>query len=328
MDILDNILLIFALSIVVIYICNRLKIPTIIGLLITGLIVGPYGFGFIKTSGDVELLARIGVIVLLFTIGLELSFDAIASLKRAIIAGIGQVLITIAVVVLLLVWSNDIAKALFYGFIVSLSSTAIVLKIMDEYALTESPQGRIALAILIVQDIAIVPLMLFIPLLVGNENISIGSELFILLGKGIVVVGLVIVLARYIIPRFLYEIARTRSRELFIISVVTLCLAITFATHSIGLSVELGAFLAGVIVAASEYSGQTFSSMIPFRDLFTSFFFISIGMLLNPATVITNVVTITGISLAIIFIKFIVIMLIVIAVGYPLRIALLSGFYL
>jgi len=328
MQILANILIIFSIAIAVIYICNRFKIPTIIGLLLTGLLVGPYGFQFVKTPDEVELLSEIGIITLLFTIGLELSLEEITSLKRAIVAGVLQVLVTIVIVaVIMLVW-NSFSRSVFFGFIVSLSSTAIVLKILQEYALGDSPHGRISLAILIVQDIAIVPLMLFIPLLSGDVNHSITTEMLLLLLKGGVVIVLVLVLARYVIPKFLFEIAKTRSRELFIISVVTICLAITVATYSLGLSIELGAFLAGVIIAASEYSGQTFSSMIPFRDLFTSFFFISIGMLLDPSIVMLNIITMSSLSLGVIAIKLFIVTVIVIVVGYPLRTALLTGFAL
>ncbi|MDH7554594.1 MAG: cation:proton antiporter [Spirochaetota bacterium] len=328
MNILLNILIIFSISIAVIYVCNRLKIPAIIGLLITGIVVGPYGLQIIKSTTDVELLAEIGIITLLFTIGLELSFDEIASLKRAIAVGVLQVSITILIVTgIMLVWTS-FSQAIFFGFIVSLSSTAVVLKVIQELALSESPHGRISLAILIVQDIAIVPLMLFIPLLAGVSKNSIPIEMFKLIVKGALIVVVVIVLARYVVPRLLFEIAKTRSRELFVITIVTICLGVTLATYSMGMSVELGAFLAGIIIAASEYSGQTFSSMMPFRDLFTSFFFISIGMLLNPVIVVFNIVTIANFSVLILSIKIIIIATIVLAVGYPLRIAFLTGFAL
>jgi len=328
MQILLNILIIFSVSIAVIYLCNRLKIPTIIGLLITGILVGPYGLQIIKSAADVELLAEIGIITLLFTIGLELSFDEIASLKRAIAVGVLQVSITIVIVTgIMLIWTS-FSKAVFLGFIVSLSSTAVVLKVIQELALSESPHGRISLVILIVQDIAIVPLILFIPLLAGVSKSSIPVEMFKLIIKGALIVIVVIVLARYVVPKLLFEIAKTRSRELFIITIVTICLAVTSATYSMGMSVELGAFLAGIIIAASEYSGQTFSSMMPFRDLFTSFFFISIGMLLNPMAVVNDIVTIANFSLCILIIKIIIITAIVLVLGYPLRIAFLTGFAL
>jgi len=328
MQILLNILIIFSISIAVIYLCNRLKIPTIIGLLITGIVVGPYGLQIIKSTADVELLAEIGIITLLFTIGLELSFDEIASLKRAIVVGVLQVSITIVIVTgIMLIWTS-FSKAIFFGFIVSLSSTAVVLKVIQELAISESPHGRISLAVLIVQDIAIVPLMLFIPLLAGVSKNSIPVEMFKLVIKGALIVIVVIVLARYVVPKFLFEIAKTRSRELFVITIVTICLAVTSATYSMGMSIELGAFLAGIIIAASEYSGQTFSSMMPFRDLFTSFFFISIGMLLNPMVVANDIVTIANISLCIIIIKIMIITAIVLLLGYPLRIAFLTGFAL
>ncbi len=325
MDSFVNILIIFAISVVVIYICNKINIPTIVGLFLTGLIAGPYCLQIIKTPDEVELLAKIGVITLLFTIGLELSFAEIASLRRAIFAGFLQVVFTIVVVSLCMTLWFNVPKSFFFGFIVALSSTAIVLKMLQEFSLSDSPSGRISLAISLVQDIATVVLMLLIPLLANKSDNSVSYTLALLLAKSVVVIIVVFIAAKYIIPRFLYEITRTRNRELFIISVVTLCLGVTLATHAIGLSIELGAFLAGIIISESEYSGQTISSFIPFRDLFTSFFFISIGMLLNPFLILPNAAYITGLSLGIIIIKFLIVIVAILLIGYPLKTAALSG---
>ncbi|MCX8125219.1 MAG: cation:proton antiporter, partial [Spirochaetes bacterium] len=257
--------------------------------------------------------------------GLELSFAEIASLRQAIFAGLLQVVITIGVVAcVMLLWFNA-AKSFFFGFVVALSSTAIVLKMLQEFALSDSPSGRISLAIALVQDIATVVLMLLIPLLANKSDNSVSYTLLLLLAKSVAVIIVVFIAAKYIIPKFLYEITRTRNRELFMISVVALCLGVTLATYAIGLSIELGAFLAGIIISESEYSGQTISSFIPFRDLFSSFFFISIGMLLNPFLILPNAVYITGLSLGIIIIKLLIVIVAILMIGYPLKTAALAG---
>lgn len=172
------------------------------------------------------------------------------------------------------------AEAIFVGFLVALSSTAIVLKIIQEQAQVDTPHGSTTLGILIFQDIIIVPMILVTPILAGaTENV--GGSLLVLAAKGIGIIGLMIISAKWIVPYILFHIAQTRSRELFLLSIILICLSVAWITSSAGLSLALGAFLAGLIISESEYSHQTLGDILPFRDVFMSFFFISIGMLLG-----------------------------------------------
>ena len=323
---LNDILIIFVLSVGVLFICQRFNIPVIVGFLLTGILAGPYGLGLVTSIHEVEILAEVGVILLLFTIGIEFSLENLLQIKRSVfIGGSLQVGISIGIFVLIaMLLGMDTGNAVFGGFLVSLSSTAIVLKILQERAEIESPHGRNALAILIFQDIIVVPMILFTPLLGGAQG-NVVRELFILGIKAVGVVLLVIILARLVVPKMLFEIARTRSSELFLLSIVTLCLVVAWITSSLGLSLALGAFLAGLIISESEYSNQAFSSIIPFKDVFTSFFFVSIGMLLNTGYLIDNIGIVLVIVGGIILGKMLIAGAATYLLGYPLRVAALVG---
>lgn len=323
---LNDIVIIFGLSIAVIYIFHKIKIPPIIGFLITGIFAGPYGLGLISSVHEVELLAEVGILLLLFTIGIEFSIKELLSLKKPVLVGGSlQVLLTIGIVYLI---ANNFAKTngelIFFGFVTALSSTAIILKLYVEKGEIDTPHGRTALAILIFQDIIVVPMMLLTPLLGGSGG-NLYTEILLLIGKAILVIIVVFVGAKYIVPNALLHIARTRSRELFLISIIVICFGIVWLTSSIGLSLALGAFLAGLIISESEYSHQALANILPFRDVFTSFFFVSIGMLLNLEYFYNNLVLVISLSLGVIIIKSILAAGAVSLLGYPLRTALITG---
>jgi len=326
---LKDIVIIFSLSIVVLFICHRIKIPAIVGFLITGVLAGPHGFGLVKAVHEVELLAEIGVISLLFTIGIEFSLKELLRIKKTVLMGgsVQVVLTFLASFVILKRIGIPSGEAIFLGFLISLSSTAIVLKLIQEKAQVESPHGQTTLGILIFQDIAIVPMMLFVPLLAGTES-NIGISLFTLALKGILIILIVIVSAKWIVPKILYQIARTRSRELFLLSVVVICFAVAWLTSSIGLSLALGAFLAGLIISESEYGHQILGNVIPFRDIFTSFFFVSIGMLLNLNLLLNNPLYILLIVLSVIILKTIFGFLTTLILGFHIGTAIMVGFAL
>ena len=324
---LSDILIIFGLSIMVLFVFNRLRIPAIVGFLLTGVLAGPYGLGLIKAIHEVEVLAEIGVVLLLFTIGMEFSLEALLRIRKSILlGGCLQVLLTILVTFVLasLQIGCTFGESLFIGFLVSLSSTAIVLKLLQEKAEMDSPHGQTSLAILIFQDLIVIPMMLFTPLLAGMGG-EIGQSLLILFAKGAGVIVLVILSAKWIVPQLLYQIARTRSRELFLLTVVVLCFAIAWLTSSVGLSLALGAFLAGLIISESEYSHQALGNILPFRDVFTSFFFVSVGMLLDVGFVVENLLSVLTIVLIILTVKTITAGFTTVLLGFPLRTALLVG---
>jgi monovalent cation:H+ antiporter-2, CPA2 family len=323
---LNDVFIIFASAVAVLLLCYRLKIPSIVGFLLTGLFIGPHGLGLVGTAHEVEVMAEMGVVLLLFTIGVEFSLKELLRIKRQIlIGGFLQVLLTVAA----LFWIGPFlglsrANAIFVGFLISLSSTAIVLKVLQEKAAIESPHGRLALAVLIFQDIAIVPMMLSTPLLAGEVGDPVRS-LLMLAGKGIAIISLAVVGGKWLVPWLLLQVTRTRSRELFLLSVLAICLAVTWLTASAGLSLALGAFLAGLIISKSEYSHQALGNVLPFRDVFTSFFFISIGMLLDVRFLLQEPVFILLSLVAVLLIKTLIIILISLVLGYPLRTAIIAG---
>jgi len=310
----------------VIYICQKLKIPSVVGLLITGVLAGPHGFGLVAEVHNVEVMAELGIILLLFTIGIEFSLGRLLEIRKSVlVGGTLQVLVTTLVTMLILMKIGlPVGEAVFVGFLISLSSTAIVLKIIQDRSEIDAPYGRSTLGILIFQDIIIIPMMLFTPIL-ANDPGGLGESSFLLLVKVVFVLVMLFVSAKWVAPFLLYHIARQRSRELFLISTVTMCLAVAWFTSSIGLSVSLGAFLAGLIISESEYSHQALGSILPFRDVFTSIFFVSIGMLLNTGVFLQQPDTVILITLAVLLGKTVIAGGAVLALGFPIRTAVLTG---
>jgi len=323
---LKDIIIIFGLAIIVIYLCQKLKIPSVIGLLITGVLAGPNGLGLVKGVHNVETLAELGIILLLFTIGIEFSLGKLLQIRKSVLVGGSlQVLLTTAATMLIMIkMGRPLGESVFIGFLISLSSTAIVLKIIQDRLEIDAPYGRSTLGILIFQDIIIIPMMLFTPIL-ANAPGGTGESPIILAGKVFLVLVMLFVSAKWVAPFLLYQIARQRSRELFLISTVTMCMAVAWFTSSIGLSVSLGAFLAGLIISESEYSHQALGNILPFRDVFTSIFFVSIGMLLNIGFFLQHPFDVIMITLAVLLGKTIIGGLAVLALGFPLRTAILTG---
>ena len=324
---LKDIFIIFALSIVVLFVCLRIKIPTIVGFLITGIVAGPYGLGLIGAVHEVETMSEIGVVLLLFTIGIEFSLKDLIKIKKSVFLG-GSIQVILTILAFFLVArqvGQTVPQSVFMGCLMALSSTAIVLKLLQERAEIESPHGRTSLGILIFQDIAIVPMILIVPMLAGVSG-NIATSLGILMVKVAGILVLVFVSARWFVPTLLFQITRTRNREIFLLSIVIICLAVAWLTYSLGLSLSLGAFLAGLIISESEYSHQALGSILPFRDIFISFFFVSIGMLLNLDFVFRNAWLIILITVGVILLKSMIAGFTTSLLGYPLRTMILVGF--
>lgn len=322
----NDILIIFVLAIAILFICHKLRLPAIVGFLITGVLAGPHGLGLVQSVHDVKILAEIGIVLLLFTIGIEFSLKSFVQIKKSVLLGGSlQVLLTvIAGAAVAYAANTTLPQAVFIGFLLSLSSTAIVLMLLKERAEIESPHGRTVLAILIFQDIIIVPMMLFTPVLAGTTtNLSISVPSIIIAGVGILL--LIIVGTKWLVPQFLYQIARTRNRELFLLSIVVLCFAIARLTSSLGLSLALGAFLAGLIISESEYSHHAIGHILPFKDIFTSLFFVSVGMLLDVHFVLSRPILIILCALGVLFLKAIIASGAAMIIGIPLRTSILVG---
>lgn len=324
--IIQDIVVILLVSIPIIYLFNKINLPSIVGFLIAGIIIGPDGFKLIKSVNQIGVMAEIGVIILLFTIGLEFSLSQLIRIKKYLLfAGGIQLISTIIISALIFNFLGiNIFQAIFFGMLVSLSSTAIVLKILSDKSELASPHGKISLAILIFQDLAVVPMFLLLPLL-GKTNGLTGSEVAIKLLVAIGVVGVLIVIAKFLMPWIVYKIAQLRMREAFTIAIILLLLGTSYLTHKFGLSFALGAFIAGLILSESEFNHQILSEMLPFRDAFNSIFFVSIGLLLNVQFVFHNPIMILSVALGIVFLKSIIIIAIVLFLKLPLRVAILTG---
>lgn len=327
---LYQIFIILGLSVAVNFVFHRLKIPAIVGFICTGVLAGPWCLGLVKAVHEVEQLAEIGIVLLLFTIGLEFSLKNLRGLARYfLLGGTFQLIVTgLFGFAIAKGWGLDNRPAVFMGFLLSLSSTAIVLKMLQDKAQVDSPQGRTSLAILIFQDVSVVPMMLLTPLLAPGGSESLGRGLLVLLAKAVMIIVLVLVSSRWIVPNLLFQIARTKNRELFLMVVAAVCLGVAWLTNYAGLSLALGAFLAGLIISESEYSQQALGNMLPFRDLFSSFFFVSIGMLLNLEFVFQHPLMIVMLVVIVILGKALVAGMAAVILGFPLRIVILVGLYL
>ena len=282
LPILLTIGIIFGVTIVVVMICNFFRIPYLIGFLLTGIVVSPSTFGILHKSTEVEVFAEIGVILLLFTVGLEFSIKNLLKIKKYVLVGGSlQVLFTIVLAASLTgLFGFEWKQAIFFGFIVACSSTAIVIKQLQDRIEIPTDHGKLILAILLFQDIAIVPMMLLLPIISGQSSnwvADIGMLVFKLVALG---AGAVLA-ARYIIPPFLVQVMKTKSQEVFLIATIFLVAMITTLTSYLGLSLALGAFIAGLIIAETDYNRLAISCFLPFRYVFISFFFISMGMLMD-----------------------------------------------
>ncbi|GFK92638.1 Inner membrane protein YbaL [Fundidesulfovibrio magnetotacticus] len=326
---LNEIVLILAMSVGVMFACHKIGLPPVVGFLVAGVLCGPGGFALVKNVHQVEMIAEMGVVLLLFSIGMELSASELVRLKRPVfLGGLVQIGLTIALFEALSVAGGfESSQGLFFGFLAALSSTAIVLKELQRRAELESPHGRMSLAILIFQDLAIVPLMLLTPFL-GGKGGDLASSLGIMALKGVGVVGVVLVLARYVVPRFFLSVAKVRSRELFLMATIVFCLSVALLTASVGLSLSLGAFLAGLMLSESEYALNALEGVLPFKDIFTSLFFVSVGMLVDVGFIAHNPGLVLGAALAVIVLKALAAGGAVMALGYPLRTAVAGGLVL
>lgn len=322
----EEIVIVLAASLLIIFLSHKLRLPSVVGFLLTGVLIGPGGLHLVKNTETVSVLAEIGVIMLLFTIGLEFEPARLRRIQRDFWAGGGiQVsLTTAATVAVLLLLHVPPRDAVFYGFLVSLSSTAVVLKILADRGETDSPQGRISLAVLIFQDIAIVPMIALVPVLANAGSVSLG-HVVLRFGLSAAAIGAVFVAARYLMPQALHLVVRTRIREVFLITSLFICLGMALLTSSLGLSLALGAFLGGVLIAESDYSHQVVSDILPFKSVFNSLFFISIGMLLDTGSVWKFKLTIFILVATIFLLKALIVVLTVTILGYGARIALVTG---
>lgn len=269
-------------AIAVLLVCDRLRIPSVVGFLLTGVLIGPSGLGLVSATERVEIFAEIGVVFLLFAIGLEFSLERLKQIRRFFfVGGSMQALLTTGLIALLMIVGGlSLPRSIFQGFLVTLSSTAIVLKLYADRRELDAPHGKILIGILLLQDFLIVPMIVLTPVLAGNVAAS-ALSIALRFAGSLAVVALVFAVARYLMPRLLHVMVRTRIREVLVLGALAVCLGMAMLTEALEFSLALGAFIAGIIISESEYSHQVVAEVTPFRDVFNSLFFISIGMLLE-----------------------------------------------
>ena len=325
---LQDIVIIAGLAIVVMAVCHRIGIPAIVGLLITGVLAGPHGLSLIHAEEEVEVIAETGVLLLLFSIGIEFSVKELRRIKKTVFLGGGlQVGSTFLVAFgLERFLGRPFGEAVLVGFLLSLSSTAIVLKLLGERNELYSPQGQTSLGILIFQDMVAIPMMLAIPLLAAGTTSGLGNEFMVVLIKALGILALTYVLAKWFVPWLFFHVAGTRVREMFLLTVLLICFGVVWLSAAAGLSLALGAFLAGLIVSESEYSHRALGDVIPLRDTFSGFFFVSIGMLLDLGFVMEKAGLIFVLMATVFLLKIMLTGATTMILGFPVRTAIITGF--
>ncbi|HEX6942579.1 MAG TPA: cation:proton antiporter [Gemmatimonadaceae bacterium] len=301
--VLRDLVVLVAIAIPAVLLAHRLKIPTLVGFLFTGIVIGPHALGFVQDVHSVNQMAEIGSVLLLFAVGLELSLSRIVKMGRYVIqGGTIQMLGTMGIVASVAIIAGlRVNSAILWGALIALSSTAIILKIYADRGELDSSHGRVVVAILLFQDLCVVPLMVLMPLLAGTEQGALALVRAIVVTA--VVTGGLIVAGRFIVPRFLARVTTLRNQEIFTLCVLAIGLGAAFLTSRFGLSLALGAFLAGLVVSESEYGLQALSDILPFRDTFSGIFFTSIGMLLNIQFFFQNALLVLAVAIGVIVLK-------------------------
>jgi CPA2 family monovalent cation:H+ antiporter-2 len=310
------------------YLANRVRQPALLGYLTTGLVIGPYGLGLLRDVDQIEALAQIGIAFLLFTLGVEFSLTELRRVRKIALQGsllqMGLTTLLVLAVSLLVGWVSSPLEGIFLGLVLSLSSTAVVLKTLTERGETSTVHGQIMLALLIAQDLALGIILAIMPALKQGQDLA-PTLGFALLKIGLFLVG-ALILGRWVVPPLLQHIAATESSELFLLSVVALCLGVAWVTAQLGLSIEMGAFVAGLMIAEIDYADQALGKILPLRDTFACLFFASIGMLIDPNLLTTHLGLILGLVMVIMIGKAAIILPIVLRFGYSLKTAVLTSF--
>lgn len=326
---LTEFLMVLVIATLVAFTFERFRLPAVLGYLLAGVLIGPNGFGVLTDPGSIHNMAELGVVLLMLTVGLDLSLDRLKGFtKIAVLGGTLQIFFSIALAVGFAWWKGwPVYEGFFLGSVIALSSTALVLKFLLDRGELSTPHGRIAISILVFQDLAVVPLMIFIsgPGESYSDALqSIGWAFVKTLG----LLGAAVLFARYILPRFLREVALSRNREVFFLTSVVICLGTAWLSGRLGLSLAIGAFFAGMMFANSDFGDQLIGELIPFRHVFVSIFFVSMGLLFDPVFAYENLTVLIAVVGLVLVVNFGVMTFLVMAFGFPLRVAVVTGIIL
>lgn len=322
---LNDLTRLFAMGVAAVVLFHRLNLPPVLGFLVTGVIAGPFGFKLVDGGRPIEALAEIGLVLLLFEAGIEFSVSHFMRLKKfLLLAGSLQILLTIAATVGVghlfdISWQTSA----FIGMLIALSSTAIVLRILEYRGEIETTHGRASFSILIFQDLCLVPLVLATPFLAGKGGSL--TEVGTLVGKALLFLVAAGAAAKLIVPWVLNQVAKTKKREAFVLSVLLLCLGTASATAHFGLSMALGAFIAGLIISESKFNHQALGEILPFREVFNCLVFVAIGMMFDVRVLLAEPMLIVGALAIVLAIKFVVGAGVTKLAGHSLRVAILTG---
>jgi len=325
-DFIGLLVVLLAVASAILLVVSRLRLPPVVGYLLSGILLGPHVLGHLSESNAVSSLAEIGVLLLMFTIGLEFDTQYFLRIRRAAIGGgtlqIGLTVLIALAMMPLLGW--PLPTALAFGCILALSSTAVVLKSLMDHGLLDSLAGRISLGILIFQDLSVVPMMILLPVSGGSAETMV-IDLVSALARAGFLLGMTLLLSRRVMPRFLHLVSSTRNQEMFLLVTLTLCLGMAWVSHLLGVSYALGAFLAGLILGGTDYAHQMSANILPFRDVFAGVFFIAMGMLFDPRVALSSWWQVLALLGAIIVGKTLVTAVSVAVFRFPLSIGLQVG---
>lgn len=326
---LTELLLLLLVATGVAILFEKFRLPALLGFLLAGVIIGPHGFGILSDGERIRLLAELGVVLLMLTIGLEFSFDRLRGMQNiAIIGGALQIFLSIGVSLLFCWWRRwTFYDGFFLGSVIALSSTAIVLKYLIDRGEIDTPHGRIAVSILIFQDLAVVPLIIFLSAF-GQSVGSVGTALAFAFLKTVLLLVGAFVVSRFLLPKFLFKVAVIRNREIFFLFSVVVCLGMAWVSGALGLSMAIGALLAGFMFANTGFSHQLIGDIIPFRHLFVSIFFVSLGLLFDVRFFLANIPLVLFVLGLVLFVNFVIMTLIIMIFGFPPRVAMVTGIML
>jgi CPA2 family monovalent cation:H+ antiporter-2 len=322
---LRDLILTYAVALAAIVGLSRLRVPPVVAMILAGAVAGPTGIGIVRSQEDVQTLAEIGIVLLLFTVGLDFSVaDFRLVWRRVIGGGVLQIAGTaVAVVGLLLVATGRSARvSLFIGLFVALSSTAIVLKELSARNQLDAPHGRLMVGLLLFQDLCVVALLLLVPLLSGDTPLS---AVPLVLGRAALAIGVVAAVSRIVLPALLGAVAASGRREAFSLAVVLASVGTAWMSSWLGISMALGAFLGGLILGESEFSHQAHAEIRPVRDLLAGLFFISLGMLLDLGFLAGRVPVVAALTMLIVLLKAIAAAVALAIAATPLRVAIAAG---
>jgi CPA2 family monovalent cation:H+ antiporter-2 len=328
LKILSDLAIVGAVGAIVSVILTRFRLPVVAGLLAAGTLLGPHGFSLLREPGVIEALAEVGVILLLFTIGLEFSLERVRYIFRQVsVGGAVQVLFTGTVVTAAAVAGGvTFQRAVFLGFVFSMSSTAIVFRSLSERGELDAPHGRFIVGTLIFQDLCVVPFILMIPVLAApTGGPTVILQIALALGEAAIIVIVVLLLARVLVPKILHFVEASRSREVFILSVLAIGTGTMWFISFAGLSVALGAFLGGMVIADTEFRHRAMGDMIPLRDAFVSIFFVSLGILFDVRVLLSHPLTVVLLLAGFVVVKGILATLAAALMRFPPRAAWLAG---